>query len=98
MGIVQSIIVSFGVAREFPEAPPFNTIFLDRSLAVGGHNVNGIFLRIFNYSSKFAPPGKTVVQVEFETEWDYWHNLRKKDHLLYKTQIVTTKKMPWMTG
>jgi phytoene desaturase len=81
-----SIMVSFGVAREFPETPPFNTIFLDRSLAVGGHNVDRVFLRIFNYSSKSASPGKTVVQVEFETEWDYWHNLRKEDHLLYKTE------------
>jgi len=34
-------------------------------------------IRIFNYSPHFAPPGKTVVQVMFETEWDYWNDLQK---------------------
>jgi phytoene dehydrogenase-like protein len=33
-------------------------------------------LRLFNYSEHFAPPGKTVAQVYFETEWDYWSALQ----------------------
>jgi len=35
-----------------------------------------IILRIFNYSKRFASPGKTVVQVALESEWDHWSQLR----------------------
>ena len=39
--------------------------------------MGGVVLRLFNYSSRFAPSGKTVIQASFETEWDYWHALQK---------------------
>ncbi len=80
------IMVNFGVDREFPGEPPFNTIFLNHPLDVAGSTVDGIFVRIFNYSSKFAPPGKTVVQVEFETDWDYWNDLRRDNRTRYEAE------------
>jgi phytoene dehydrogenase-like protein len=39
---------------------------------VGQEEIEGIALRIFNYSERFAPPGKTVIQASFETEWNHW--------------------------
>ena len=71
------VMVSFGVAREFPGEPPISTILLERSFTVGEQEIRTILLRIFNYSAKFAPPGKTVVQISFETEWDFWHTLQE---------------------
>ncbi|MCJ7667544.1 MAG: NAD(P)/FAD-dependent oxidoreductase [Anaerolineae bacterium] len=70
-------MVSFGVAREFRGEVPFNTIMLEHPFVVGGQTINGIFVRILNYSTRFAPPGKTVVQAWFETEWDYWNDLQR---------------------
>ena len=43
-------------------------------------------LRIFNYGNRFAPPGKTVVQVELETEWDYWHDLQRDNRAGYEAE------------
>ena len=48
--------------------------------------MRGIFVRILNYSRKFAPPGKTVVQAEFETEWDYWNDLQNVDRVRYDAE------------
>jgi phytoene dehydrogenase-like protein len=70
------LMVSYGVARAFPDEPPFTSIVLERPLQIAGHAVDSLFLRIFNYSDRFAPPGKTVVQANLETEWDYWNDLR----------------------
>ena len=70
------LMVSYGVARAFPDEPPFTSIVLERPLQIAGHAVDSLFLRIFNYSDRFAPPGKTVVQSNLETEWDYWNDLR----------------------
>jgi phytoene desaturase len=80
------LMVSYGVAREFPDEPPFATIVLEHPFAVGEQVVDGIFVRIFNYSPRFAPPGKTVVQVEFETEWDYWNDLQREDRTRYDAE------------
>jgi len=80
------VMVNFGVAREFPDEPPFTTIMLERPFAVNRQPINGIFVRIFNYSPKFAPPGNTVVQVEFETEWDYWNDLQREDRARYDAE------------
>jgi len=80
------MMVSYGVAREFSDEPPFNAIMLERSFVAAGQAINGFFVRIFNYSRKFAPPGKTVVQVEFETEWDYWNDLQREDRARYDAE------------
>jgi phytoene desaturase len=80
------MMVSYGVAREFPDEPPFTTIMLEHPFTTGSQAINGIFVRIFNYSPRFAPPGKTVVQVEFETEWDYWYELHREDSTHYAAE------------
>jgi phytoene desaturase len=71
------VMVSFGVAREFPGEPWLSIIKLEHPFTIGKQAIDGLMLRLFNYSSRFAPPGKTVVQVAFETEWDFWNELRQ---------------------
>jgi phytoene dehydrogenase-like protein len=71
------VMISFGVAREFPGEPWLSIIKLGHPFTVGKQAIDGLALRLFNYSSRFAPPGKTVVQAMFETEWDFWNELQK---------------------
>ncbi|MHB1042128.1 MAG: phytoene desaturase family protein [Eubacteriales bacterium] len=80
------VMVNFGVAREFTGEPCFTIIRLEHPFAVGDQSVEGFFVRIFNYCTDFAPPGKTVVQVEFETEWDFWNQLQKEDRPRYDAE------------
>jgi len=71
------VMVSFGVARKFTNEPWMNTIVLEQPITAGKQSINTISVRFFNYSTQFAPPGKTVVQVSFETEWDFWKELQR---------------------
>jgi len=71
------VMVSFGVAREFTDEPWLSIIKLERPFTIGNQTIDGLTLRFFNYSPRFAPSGKTVVQVMFETEWDFWNDLQK---------------------
>jgi phytoene dehydrogenase-like protein len=80
------LMVSYGVSREFPGEPSFQTYVLREPLSIGGRPVPGLMLRLFNYSGCFAPPGKSVIQAEFETGWDYWHDLRVQDRGLYDAE------------
>ena len=80
------LMVTYGVARGFPDEPAFTTVQLERPLTIAGEEVSAFCIRIFNYSRRFAPPGKTVIQVELETEWDYWNDLRQEDRARYDAE------------
>ena len=75
--ISPTIMVSFGVARTFAGEPSTHIWWLREPFAVGSQIVSGISVRLFNYGSAFAPPGKTVVQAMFDADWDYWAALRE---------------------
>jgi phytoene desaturase len=78
------VMLSFGVAREFSGQPTFLTAFLKHPFTVNGRPVDSAFVRLFNYSDRFAPPGKSVVQVGFESEWEPWASLRERDRDAYE--------------
>jgi phytoene dehydrogenase-like protein len=77
------LTVSLGVKREFPNDQTYNTILLKEPVGIGHELINTLFIRIFNYSPHFAPAGKSVFQIEVETEFDYWDNLQKTDRKAY---------------
>jgi phytoene dehydrogenase-like protein len=92
------MIASYGVTRTFPDVTPFISYALERSLAIGGHEVKHAMIRICNYSARFAPPGKGVVQVEFEAEWDYWNDLQREDRARYDSEkeCVASEILAWL--
>jgi phytoene desaturase len=80
------LMISYGVAREFSGEPSFQTYVLREPLEAGGEKVPGLMLRLFNYSGRFAPPGKSVIQAEFETGWEFWNDLRSQDRARYEAE------------
>jgi phytoene dehydrogenase-like protein len=71
------LMVSFGVAGLFMDYPPLSLVMLKEPVIVGKQAIRGLSLRVFNYGTGFAPPGKTVVQILVETEWAFWNDLQK---------------------
>jgi phytoene desaturase len=80
------VMISYGVAREFPGEPHFTTYRLAEPLTLGAQRIESLGLRIFNYAPTFAPAGKTVIQPAFETEWAYWNDLRAADRGRYEAE------------
>ena len=76
----------YGVAREFQDEPMSQAIKLAAPIEIGGRRVEQIFMRIFNFSDKFAPAGKTAIGTIVETDWDYWKNLRETDRDEYNAE------------
>lgn len=92
------MIASYGVTRTFPDETPFISHALDRPLAIGSGQVRHLTIRVCNYSDRFAPPGKSVIQVEFEADWDYWNNLQRDDRARYDSEKerVATDILAWL--
>jgi len=70
------VMLSFGVKREFQGEPHFTMFRLSEPIDVGSQKVELLGVRIFNYSSHFAPAGRSVIQPSFEADWDYWNELQ----------------------
>ena len=77
------LMASYGIDLDLSNEPPFTVLILEQPLNVGGQVIDVMFVRILNYSSRFAPAHKTVVQVEFETGWNYWDRLQRNDREAY---------------
>ena len=70
------MLISYGVALEFPNVPPTNVVRPQRPLIIAGREEPRIVYRVFNYDDTLAPPGKTVVQVYIQTNYDWWNTLQ----------------------
>ncbi len=71
------LTISFGVARTFADEPSSHIWILREPFVVGPRRVETMSVRLFNYGPAFAPPGKTVVQVMVDADWDYWAMLHE---------------------
>jgi phytoene dehydrogenase-like protein len=80
------MLVTFGVHRRFADAPWMTMLQLDHPLPIGDDEVSLFSVRVFNYSAAFARSGRTVVQVMFETDWAYWHDLVSRDRDAYYSE------------
>ncbi len=80
------LMINYGVRRTFDDEPWMIIWRLANPITIARKPVDHLILRIFNYGSCFSPPGKTVLQVELETEWDYWKNLRVSNEALYREE------------
>jgi phytoene desaturase len=79
------LLISYGVARRFPDVPPTSVVRLQRPLAIAGRKEPRIVYRVFNYDGTLAPEGKTVVQVYIQTDYDWWTALQK-DRVRYEEE------------
>lgn len=80
------VMVTFGVAESLRPEAALTMLRLAQPLIVGPDVVDDVLIRTFSYSDRFAPPGKTVVQVELETEWSFWSNLSERSPDRYQDE------------
>lgn len=81
------IQVFFGVDGEYPNLPHFINYSLKKPIKVDSKKeISEIGLKIFNFDPSLAPEGKTIFSVMFESEFEYWENLHKKNFDEYKAE------------
>jgi phytoene dehydrogenase-like protein len=80
------VYLSFGVDDALEDAPHYLGFNFASPLQVAGEEVRRASLRVYNFDPTLAPPGKTVVTVMFESNYDYWKKLRDEDRDRYRAQ------------
>ena len=75
------VYVGLGVARKFDDVPPSVgglTFPLEEPITIAGREHKELTALIYNFDPTLAPEGKTVVKVQFNTDYDYWEKLYKE--------------------
>jgi len=49
-------------------------LFLEQPLNFEGKEKDRLDIEIFNFDKTLAPSGKTVIKVNFDSNYDYWKN------------------------
>jgi phytoene dehydrogenase-like protein len=80
----------YGVNRSFEGEPHAMVLFLDEPVKVEGKDHDRLDIEILNFDPSLAPAGKTVIKVNFDSEYDYWKNLaaNKETYKQQKKQIA----------
>jgi len=74
------VYVALGVNRKFEDVPPTINGFrypLKKPFSVAGKEQTKLNLRLYNFDPTLSPAGKNVAVVAFESNYDYWKNLRQ---------------------
>jgi phytoene dehydrogenase-like protein len=75
------VYIGLGVARPFDDVPPSvvgMSFPVDKPIAVAGQKEKRLGVQIYNFDPALAPEGKTVLKVQFNTDYDYWKKLRQE--------------------
>jgi phytoene dehydrogenase-like protein len=67
--------VSLGVAEDFSGEPPMLNFPLRERLELGGISHDRLVLKHYAFDPTMAPPGKTVLSLWIEADYDYWQRL-----------------------
>jgi phytoene dehydrogenase-like protein len=80
----------YGVNDSFEGEPHAMVLFLDEPVNVEGKDRDRLNIEILNFDPSLAPAGKTVIKVNFDSEYDYWKNLaaNKETYKQQKQQIA----------
>jgi phytoene dehydrogenase-like protein len=73
---VHSMIqVSLGVNRDCSGEPHWAVHLLDEPLLVAGHPKHELHVKHYGFDPSLAPPGKSVVEVMFRIDYDYFQRI-----------------------
>jgi phytoene dehydrogenase-like protein len=82
------IYIGIGVARRFDDVPPSvgGIAFpLENPISIAGKENKILNVLIYSFDPTLAPEGKTLIRVQFTTDFDYWDSLSRQPDL-YKAE------------
>jgi phytoene dehydrogenase-like protein len=74
------VYIGLGVARSFDNVSSVAgmSFLLDKPITIAGQEHKKMGVQIYNFDPTLAPKGKTVLKVQFNTDYDYWQKLRQE--------------------
>jgi len=75
------VYIGLGVAHSFDNVPSSVagiSFPIDKPVTIAGQEHKRLGVQIYNFDPTLAPKDKTVLKVQFNTDYDYWNKLRQE--------------------
>jgi len=100
------ISISLGVDRDLSGEVEINNFKLDDPVLIGGRKWEWMGYFHFCHDPAFAPPGKSVIKIQIESDYNYWKSIykNKKKYRKEKEKVLNIclreleKKLPGIRG
>jgi phytoene dehydrogenase-like protein len=103
------VYIGLGVAdpvREIPTSVAGLSFPLDTPIAIAGKERDRLDVMNYSYDPTLAPEGKTVLKVQFDTDYDYWEKLyqdterykAEKERIAYEVIDRLDKRFPGLAS
>ena len=85
--------VSFGINSEIKTDFPVQS-WLSKNNKIGMTKTDqGFSIMNYCFDPSMAPPGKTVIVIRYESQWDLWKDLKGEEYLKEKQQIENDARL-----
>jgi phytoene dehydrogenase-like protein len=85
--------VSFGINSEIKTDFPVQS-WLAKNIRIGMTKTDqGFSIMNYCFDPSMAPPGKTVIVIRYESQWDLWKDLKEEEYLKEKQQIENDARL-----
>ena len=85
--------VSFGISSEIKTDFPVQS-WLSKNIRIGMTRTDqGFSIMNYCFDPSMAPPGKTVIVIRYESQWDLWKDLKEEEYLKEKQQIENDARL-----
>jgi phytoene dehydrogenase-like protein len=85
--------VSFGINSEIKTDVPVQSR-LSKNNKIGMTKTDkGFSIMNYCFDPSMAPPGKTVIVIRYESQWDLWKDLNREEYLKEKQQIENDARL-----
>jgi phytoene dehydrogenase-like protein len=103
------IYIGLGVARKFDDVPSSVgglTFPLEKPVTIAGREHKILNVQVYNFDPTLAPEGKTLIKVQFNTDYDYWESLYKeperykaeKEQIADEVVAILDKRFPGLAA
>jgi phytoene dehydrogenase-like protein len=85
--------VSFGINSEIKTDFPVQS-WLAKNIRIGMTKTDqGFSIMNYCFDPSMAPPGKTVIVIRYESQWDLWKDLKGEEYLKEKQQLENDARL-----
>jgi phytoene dehydrogenase-like protein len=79
------ISISLGIDKDFSGYAEINDFKLESPALIAGKSVEWLGFFHYSHDPAFAPKGKSVIEIQIETDYQYWENL-SRDRKAYQDE------------
>lgn len=85
--------LSLGINRDFSNEPNISVKLLKKSMTIENKTHNKIGIKHFCFDPTLAPPGKSIIQIMYNSDYNYWKQWKDEPEMYKEEKAKIVKEL-----